>query len=231
MFYRPGWLLRYIIGPYDNVWLADLSSDFLSGITVGLILIPQGLAYGLLASVPAINGLYAAITPSFIYVFFGSCMQLGVGPVAIVALLTSQIVAKYQTDGNTEEILNITAEVCVCVGLILTVMGLLNLGSVINLISHSVMSGFTTAAAFNIGLSQLNNAVGLQSGSSFQKVPKTGQPGYEYNYQVMRWYVQVWYQTLDDDDLYGNLNPSSSTYEQSLETQQEEAQYMIGWSR
>ena len=62
-----------------------------------MILIPQGLAYGLLAGLPAINGLYAAIVPSFTYVVLGSSMQLAVGPVAVVSLLTGEIVAKYQT--------------------------------------------------------------------------------------------------------------------------------------
>lgn len=123
----------------------------------------------MLAGVPAINGLYSAIAPAFIYAFFGSSMQLGVGPVAIVSLLTSQIVNKYETGGSSTEVLDITAEICVSVGLILTILGLLNMGFLVDLISHSVMSGFTTAAAFTIGLSQLPNAVGIQSGTSFQK--------------------------------------------------------------
>jgi len=234
--HNPGWLTRYIIGPYDKEWLECLYGDITSGITVGLILIPQGLAYGLLAGLPAINGLYAAIIPSFAYVVLGSSMQLAVGPVAVVSLLTGEIVSKYQTlssssAGYVEECLDITAQACICVGVILTIMGILNLGKLIHFISHPVMSAFTTAAAFTIGLSQLPDAVGLQAGKSFRKVPKIGQHGYEYNYQVMAWYTDIWYKPLEESDLYGQLESTSSTYATDLETQQKKAKYMIGWSR
>ena len=203
---------------------------------MGLILIPQGLAYGLLAGLPAINGLYAAIIPSFTYIVLGSSMQLAVGPVAVVSLLTGQVVSKYQTLSSSTpegvaEVLDITAQACVCVGIILTVMGLLNLGKLIHFISHPVMSAFTTAAAFTIGLSQLADAVGLQSGKSFRKVPKLAQPGYEYNYEVMAWYTEVWYKPLDAYDLYGQLDPKSKSYKEDLASQQKKAKYMIGWSR
>jgi SulP family sulfate permease len=130
-----------------------------------LILIPQGLAYSKLAGLPAINGLYAAIVPSFTYTVLGSSMQLAVGPVAVVSLLTSQIVTKYcaieGTDLTTAQksdpglLLDITAQCCICVGIILTVMGVLNLGRLIHFVSHPVMSAFTSAAAWTIGLSQL----------------------------------------------------------------------------
>lgn len=202
-----------------------------------MILIPQGLAYGLLAGLPAINGLYAAIVPSFTYVVLGSSMQLAVGPVAVVSLLTGQIVAKYQTLTNTtpegiEECLDITAQACICVGLILTVMGILNLGRLIHFISHPVMSAFTTAAAFTIGLSQLPDAVGLQSGKSFQKVPKLGEEHYHYNYEVMAWYTDVWYKPLGTYDLYSKLpSKTSSDYLEAVSKQDKKAKYMIGWSR
>ena len=235
--HNPGWLLRYAVGPYDTEWLQNFYGDVTSGLTVGLILIPQGLAYGLLAGLPAINGLYAAIIPSFCYVVLGSSMQLAVGPVAVVSLLTGQIVSKYQTLSSTtpegvEESLDISAQACMCVGLILTAMGILNLGKLIHFISHPVMSAFTTAAAFTIGLSQLPDAVGLQSGKSFQKVPKLGQPHYHNNYDIMAWYTKVWYKPLDEYDLYSNLPAAtSSNYASMLAAQQAKAEYMIGWSR
>ena len=79
-FHRPGWLLRYIFGPYDSEWVTLLIADFCAGLTVALTLIPQALSYAQLANLPAINGLYTAILPSTTYVFFGSSMQLAVGP-------------------------------------------------------------------------------------------------------------------------------------------------------
>ena len=198
-------------------------------------MIPQGLSYGILAGVPAVNGLYSSIVPSLCYVCMGSCMQLGFGPVSPVSLYTAQIVARYQKDSITtpeglEEVLDITAQMCVCVGIILTFMGLMNMGYVINLISYSVMSAFTSSSAFAVGLLLLPSAIGLQSGISFRSAPKSGQPGYEYNYQVMEWWINIWHEKLDEEDLYGALDQSSPTYAASLATQQEKA-YMIGWSR
>lgn len=244
MLHRPGWLLRYILGPYNREWAESLYWDFVSGITVGLILIPQGLSYSVLAGLPAINGLYAAIIPSFTYVVLGSSMQLAVGPVAVVSLLTGQIVTKYAPDLNTsttegvEEALDITAQACVCVGIILTVMGILNLGKLIHLVSHPVMSAFTTAAAFTIGLSQLSDAVGFQTSSnvpvSFRKVPKLAQPGYDYNYEVMKWYTEVWYEKLNKDDIcssYASLDKTSTTYETLCAAAIAKNGYRIGWSR
>ena len=79
-FHRPGWLMRYIFGPYDEDWVTLFIADFCAGLTVSLTLIPQALSYAQLANLPAINGLYTAILPSVTYVFFGSSMQLAVGP-------------------------------------------------------------------------------------------------------------------------------------------------------
>jgi len=102
-FHRPGWLLRYVVGPHDQEMLDMFINDFIAGITVGLTLIPQGLSYAGLANMPAINGLYSAILPSAAYTFLGSSMQLAVGPVAVVSLLVGNLVLKYGTF------------VCVCV--------------------------------------------------------------------------------------------------------------------
>ena len=79
-FHRPGWLMRYVFGPYDEDWVTLFIADFCAGLTVSLTLIPQALSYAQLANLPAINGLYTAILPSVTYVFFGSSMQLAVGP-------------------------------------------------------------------------------------------------------------------------------------------------------
>jgi hypothetical protein len=92
-FHQPGWMLAYIGGPYDGAWLESIFADIWAGITVGLTLIPQGLSYATLANLQPIQGLYAAIVPSAMYTFFGSSLQLAVGPVAVVSLLTGQIVS------------------------------------------------------------------------------------------------------------------------------------------
>ena len=140
---------------------------------------------------PRITGLYCAVLPSAVYTFFGSSMQLGVGPVAIVALMMGQLVSKYIPNGGTDDvIINLASQVSMACGLILIGMSVANLGNFIRFISHPVMSGFTSAAAMLIGLSQLKNAFGFPS-----VAPQTGQTGYDYNYEVMQWFVRNWYIT------------------------------------
>lgn len=78
-FHRPGWLFRYIIGPYDKEIAQMFVSDFVAGLTVAMTLVPQAISYAGLANMPVINGLYASVLPSATYVFFGSSMQLMVG--------------------------------------------------------------------------------------------------------------------------------------------------------
>lgn len=116
-------------------------------------------------------------------------MPLAVGPVAVVSLLTGSLVAQYVPDyaTNTTEALNVAAQAALCCGIILTVLSFLNLGDFIRYVSHPVMSGFTSAAACIIGLNQLKGAFGFSS-----SVPQAGQEGYDYNFQVMRWFHENW---------------------------------------
>ena len=203
-FHQPGWLVYYIFGPYDANYFDCLISDIWAGITVGLTLIPQGLSYASLANLPPIVGLYSAVLPSATYTFLGTALQLAVGPVALVSLLMGQLVAKYQPDyaTNTTGAIDTAAQAALCVGIILTFMGLLNMGSFINFISHPVMSGFTTAAAMLIGLSQLKSAFGFGticmtplSTSTVTwcpvDIPQVGKDVH-HNYEVMAWYVENW---------------------------------------
>jgi len=103
-FHRPGWLFRYLIGPYDKELAQMFISDLVAGLTVAMTLVPQALSYAGLAGMPKVNGLYAAILPSATYVFFGTSMQLAVGPVAIVSLLMGALMAKYQPDYLTNTV-------------------------------------------------------------------------------------------------------------------------------
>eukprot|EP01035_Chromulina_nebulosa_P028440 gene28440-37541_t len=197
---RPGWLLRYILGLVDIIGpgctfhfnyllLQSLYMDFFAGITVAMTLIPQAISYAQLANVPAINGIYTSILPGAAYVIFGTSMHLGLGPVALVSILTGQLVLNYGIDytTNPQDAVDFTGEAALAVGTIFAVLSLFNLGELITYISHPVMSGFTTAAAMYIGLSQLGQGFGFTV-----TVPQTGQTGYEYNYELMRWFVNNW---------------------------------------
>lgn len=225
---KSGWLLRYLRGPYDHEYFEMLRGDIIAGLTVGVIIVPQGLAYAQLAGLPPIVGLYSSILPLFAYSILGTSMLLSVGPVTIISLMTSQILAKYSTNldvTNSEDLIDIAAQASFCTGILLVSMSLLNMGKLFSFISHPVLSGFTTGVAFISGLAQLGQAAGFQCGSSFRQVPKLGQKGYEYNYKVMSWLMKTWHQPLSKADIYSQVK-SSSDYE--VQSQKE---YMIGWSR
>lgn len=147
-------------------WLQDyrkdtLVSDFMAGIIVAIMLIPQAMAYALLAGLPAEYGLYASILPLFLYSLLGSSRSLAVGPVAIASLMVSTAVSQVATQGS-ENYLNAAVNLSLLVGVILLVLRSLRLGSVVNFISHSVLSGFTSAAAIVIAASQFKNILGLE---------------------------------------------------------------------
>ncbi|GAB5551595.1 MAG: sulfate permease [Saprospiraceae bacterium] len=138
----------------------NLKGDLLAGLTVGVMLIPQGMAYGLLAGTEAIYGLYAGIVPLLLYAFFGTSRQLSVGPVALVSLLVLAGISELATPG-TPRFLQLAIATALMAGIIQLILGFFKLGFLINFLAHPVISGFTSAAAFIIGLSQLNNLLGL----------------------------------------------------------------------
>jgi len=124
------------------------------------------------------------------YTFFGSAMTLAVGPVAVVSLLTGSVVVQKIPDYATNPIgaVNLAGELSLAVGVILTILSLFNCGNLVRYISHPVMSGFTSGAAMMIGLNQVKNAFGFSN-----SVPQAGQPNYDYNYQVMQFFIDNWY--------------------------------------
>lgn len=145
--------------------LADYSSDALksdlsAGITVGVMLIPQGMAYALIAGLPPIYGLYASLIPLVGYALFGTSRQLAVGPVALVSLLVAASVAP-MAEGDPNRYIMLTLTLTIMVGVLQFVMGLLRFGFLVNFLSHPVLSGFTSAAALVIGLSQLKHLLGV----------------------------------------------------------------------
>jgi sulfate permease, SulP family len=145
----------------------DLSGDLAAGLTVAVMLIPQGMAYAMLAGLPPVVGLYASTVPLIVYALFGSSRQLAVGPVAIVSLLTLSGASALAEPGSARFIA-VAAVLALMSGVIQLVLGLVKAGFVVNFLSHAVISGFTSAAAIIIGLSQLETLLGvdLESGHS-----------------------------------------------------------------
>lgn len=139
---------------------AFLKGDLSAGLTVGVMLIPQGMAYSMLAGLPPIYGLYASIFPLILYAIFGTSRQLAVGPVAMVSLLVAAGVGAIAAQG-TEQYLALAILLAFMVGVVQLLMGVFRLGFLVNFLSHPVISGFTSAAALIIGFSQLKHLLGF----------------------------------------------------------------------
>lgn len=143
-----------------NYKKADLAGDLSAGLTVGVMLIPQGMAYSMLAGLPPIYGLYASTIPLIIYAIFGTSRQLAVGPVAMVALLIASGVGALAEIGS-DSFIGMALLLSLMVGVIQFTMGVLRLGFLVNFLSHPVIAGFTSAAALIIGFSQLKHLLGI----------------------------------------------------------------------
>ena len=139
---------------------ATLWSDLGAGLTVGAMLVPQAMAYALLAGLPPEVGLYASIVPLVLYALIGTSRQLAVGPVAIVSLLSATTLASVADEG-TAGYLAAAATLAVLVGVIHLVLGIGRLGFLTRLLSHPVLVGFTSAAALIIGASQVKHLLGV----------------------------------------------------------------------
>jgi len=139
-----------------NYKKSNLQGDLSAGVTVGIMLIPQGMAYAMLAGLEPIHGLYAVTIPILLYAIFGTSRQLAVGPVAMVSLLTAAGIGALNPSG-VEEYLMYALTLAFLVGLIQFGMGVLRFGFIVNFLSHPVINGFTSAAAIIIGLSQIKH--------------------------------------------------------------------------
>lgn len=139
-----------------------LASDLLAAVIVTIMLIPQSLAYALLAGLPAEMGLYASILPLVAYALLGTSRTLSVGPVAVASLMTATAVGKIATAGSIDYA---TAAIAMAMisGLMLLLMGVLRFGFLANFLSHPVVSGFITASGIIIGLSQLRHILGIDA--------------------------------------------------------------------
>ncbi len=155
----PKWLpFMSWLPSYDR---SNLGGDMAAGLTTAVMLIPQAMAYAMLAGLPPVVGLYASIVPVAIYAFFGTSRQLAVGPVAMVSLLVASGVGAI-AGGSIETAVALAVLLALMVGVMQLLMGVGRLGFLVNFLSHPVISGFTSAAALIIGFSQLKHLLGLE---------------------------------------------------------------------
>jgi len=133
-----------------------LWGDAVSGVTAGILAIAQGMAYAMIAGLPPVFGLYAALTPQIIYVLMGTSRQLSIGPVAMDSLIVAAGIGTLSVIG-IEQYIAAAVFLALLVGVIQVLLGTLKLGFLVNFLSKPVLSGFTSAAAIIIGLSQLKH--------------------------------------------------------------------------
>lgn len=149
----PDWMLAY----QKNLFSGDLTA----GLIVTVMLIPQSLAYAMLAGLPPEMGLYASILPIIAYALLGSSMTLATGPVAVISLMTASALAPLAQPGSAQYI-ELAIQMALISGVMLLVFGLLRLGFLAHLLSHPVISGFISGSAILISIGQLKHLLGVQ---------------------------------------------------------------------
>lgn len=157
IFVIPNWLKNY--------QKSNLLDDCFAGVIATILLVPQNLAYAMLAGLPPEMGLYATIFPLIIYAWLGTSQTLAVGPVAVASLMTSTSLAGLAVVASPEYI-NLAIGLCFLSGLLLAIFGIFRLGFLSNFLSQPVLSGFTSGAATLIALSQISPLLGLTFSSS-----------------------------------------------------------------
>ncbi|KAL7147986.1 hypothetical protein ABFS83_06G148400 [Erythranthe nasuta] len=170
---RAEWIQLFLpcyrwISTYE--WREYLQPDLMAGITVGVMLVPQSMSYAKLAGLHPIYGLYSGFVPIFIYTIFGSSRQLAIGPVALTSLLVSNVLGNI-VDSSEQLYTELAILLALMVGVFECIMGLLRLGWLLRFISHSVISGFTTASAVVIALSQAKYFLGYEIERSSKIIP------------------------------------------------------------
>jgi SulP family sulfate permease len=169
-----GILARYLPFAKESLWVfhyqrSDLPGDLIAGLVVAILLVPQSMAYALLAGLPPQVGLYASILPVIVYGLLGSSRALAVGPVAIISLLVAAgleplagRVSGTESLPGSPEYGQLALGLALEVGLVQGAMGLLRLGFLANFLSHTVVTAFGSAAALIIGFSQLRHLLGVK---------------------------------------------------------------------
>lgn len=180
-----------IIGWLPNYKLNYLFTDLIAGLTVGIMNIPQSLAYSLIATLNPVNGLYISFFPSLIYTFFGSCKHLTIGAIAIVSLLSGSVIDSVSNEfslhslevngtaivNTTDKSINIAvaSSLSLLVGMIQFIMGICGLGVLSSYFSDTFISGYTCGSAIYVVVSQIKDIFGLKNikrASGMFKVPK-----------------------------------------------------------
>ncbi len=163
--HKPGLLAQYLpILDWGRTYNGSvLTNDLIAAIIVTIMLIPQSLAYALLAGLPPVVGLYASILPLVAYAIFGTSRTLAVGPVAVVSLMTASAAGAVAAQG-TALYLEAAITLAALSGVMLAVLGFLRMGFLANLLSHPVISGFITASGILIATSQLKHILGVSAG-------------------------------------------------------------------
>jgi SulP family sulfate permease len=151
-------------------WLANyrrenLSSDVMAGVIVAILVIPQSLAYALLAGLPPQAGLYASIFPVIVYAWLGSSSLQAVGPVAITAIMTFSVLSPLAAPGSPQYVA-LAAGLALSSGLMTLAFGVMRLGFLSQLLSRPVVSGFISGSAVLIIISQLKLLLGVQASGS-----------------------------------------------------------------
>lgn len=170
------WFKGYSIGIFKI--------DFLAGLTVALVLIPQSMAYAQLAGLPAYYGLYAAFLPPMVASLFGSSRQLATGPVAVVSLMSAASLEPLATAGSPEFIAY-SIVLALTVGIFQFSLGVLRLGLVVNFLSHPVVNGFTNAAAIIIASSQFSKFFGVyvdKAEHHYETLIRVAQAAFDYTH-------------------------------------------------
>ena len=158
-------LKKHLVGYNSNTFLQDA----VAGLVVGMVTIPQAIAYALLAGVPAQAGLYACLLPMILYALLGSSKHLVVGPVAIAAVMIVSTVSEFAPKYSAEY-LSITQAICIEVAASFVILRLARLGSLTNLVSHPVLTGFVNGAVLLIIISQIPALIGTENSSSLSAI-------------------------------------------------------------
>ncbi len=137
----------------------DFSGDLVAGIITAILLVPQGMAFGLLAGLPPQVGIYASILPPMVYALFGTSRTLAVGPVSVAAIMVAHALSGLPPGSDR---IGAALLIALLAGVFLIAMGIARLGVVANFLSHPVLSGFTSAAAIIIVLSQVPSLTGAR---------------------------------------------------------------------
>ncbi|XP_034699610.1 probable sulfate transporter 3.5 isoform X2 [Vitis riparia] len=161
--------------------------DFLAGITIASLAIPQGISYAKLAEIPPIIGLYSSFIPPFVYAVFGTSKYLAVGTIAASSLLiASTIKEKVSPDEDPTLYLNLVFTTAFCTGILQTILGVLRLGIFVDFLSHSTITGFMGGTATIISLQQLKGFLGLKQFTTKTNVVSVLKAVFKFRHQ-WRW--------------------------------------------